>query len=329
MTAYILTFVFGLIGFITAAAIRHQKKIGQPMVCPLGSDCNSVVYSSYSKFFGIDVTTFGIFYYGLISALYAFFMIFPSITPDYLYVIGFLLSVFAVIFSVYLLIIQFLVIREWCFWCVCSAVISLAILISSGAALGSNLHVFLLEYKTIIVILHALSAALGMGTVIVTDVFFMKFLKDYRITQSESEILDTLSQVVWFALGMLILTGAALYIPSSVELLIKTKFVAKLVIVGVVVVNGVLLNLLVAPKLIKISFGEQSIDGPDELHNLRRFAFAFGGVSIVSWLCTFILGSVRSINLSIGAILGIYLIIILAAVVGSQLFDLKIRHMRK
>jgi uncharacterized membrane protein len=329
MTAYILTLVFGLIGFITAAMIRHKKKVGQPMVCPLGSDCNSVVYSSYSKFFGIDVSTFGIIYYGIISALYAFFIIIPNNIPDYIYVIGFLLSVFAIIFSVYLLIIQFLVIREWCFWCICSAVISLAILIGSGAALGSNLHVFLLEYKTVIVILHALSAALGMGTVMVTDVFFMKFLKDYRISESESEILDTLSQVVWFALGMLILTGAALYIPSSAELLLKTKFIAKVVIVGVVVVNGVLLNLLVAPKLIKISFGEESIDGPDQLHNLRRFAFAFGGVSIVSWLCTFILGSIRSIPLSVGAILGIYLAIIIVTVIGSQLYDLKIRHMRR
>ena len=62
---------------------------------------------------------------------------------------------------------------------------------------------------------------------LVTDVFFMKFLKDYKISESESEILDTLSQVVWFALGLLILTGFALFLPTSWEYLAKTKFIAK------------------------------------------------------------------------------------------------------
>jgi hypothetical protein len=165
-----------------------------------------------------------------------------------------------------------------------SALASIVLLISSGFALGSNLQVLLGEYKTIIVIAHALSAALGMGTVLITDVFFMKFLKDRNITRDESDVLDTLSQVVWFALAMLILTGIALYIPASYALLVSTKFLAKVIIVGVIVVNGILLNLLIAPKLIKISFGHASVDHPHDLNHLRKLAFAFGAVSIVSWL---------------------------------------------
>lgn len=324
MTPYIITIIIALVGFVLAAMIRHKKKVGQPLVCPIGFDCESVVNSSYGKFFGFDIATIGVGYYGLIVALYGFFLLLPNLVPDYLYVVGFLLSVGAVVFSIYLIIIQALVIREWCLWCILSAVTSIALLIASGIALGSNLHVFLLEYKSAIVILHALAAALGMGTVLVTDVFFMKFLKDYKISQSESDILDTLSQIVWFALGMLILTGIALYIPAASEYLMKTKFVAKLFIVGVITVNGVLLNLLVAPKLVKISFGEESVDHPGELHHLRKMAFAFGGVSIVSWLSVFILGSLRSLPLSVGAILGIYVALVLAAVIGSQIFDHKV-----
>lgn len=324
MSGYIITIIIALIGFILASVIRHKKKVGQPLVCPIGFDCESVVNSSYGKFFGFDIATIGVGYYGLIAALYGFFVMLPNMVPDYLYVVGFLLSVGAVVFSIYLIIIQALVIREWCLWCVLSAITSVGLLIASGIALGDSLHIFLLEYKSAIVILHALAAALGVGTVLVTDVFFMKFLKDYKISQSESDVLDTLSQIVWFALGMLILTGVALYIPTAAEYLAKTKFIAKVVIVGVIAVNGVLLNLLVAPKLVKISFGEDSVDHPGELHHLRKMAFAFGGVSIVSWLCTFILGSVRSIPLSVGAILGIYLAIIIIAVIGSQLFDHKV-----
>jgi uncharacterized membrane protein len=325
MLAYIITIFLGLWGFIITAIIRHKKKIGQPMVCPLGSDCNSVIYSSYSKFFGIDIVNLGIGYYGIITTLYTYIALFPQSIPDAVYVIGFLMTVGAVIFSIYLLIIQSLVIKEFCFWCLLSGLASFGLLISSAIALGPKLSIFLMEYKTVVAVLHALSAALGVGTVLVTDVFFMKFLKDFRITQSESEILDTLSQIVWFALGMLILTGIALFIPPSAELLIKTKFLAKVIIVGVVLINGILLNLLIAPQLVKISFGEIPLDTSDQLHNLRRLAFAFGAVSIISWLSTFILGSVRTVPLSTGAILGIYIGIVLCAVIGSQLFDWKLQ----
>jgi len=326
MISYIITIIFALVGFVIAFMIRHKKQVGHPIMCPIGFDCESVVYSTYSKFFGIDITTLGVGYYGLIATLYAIFIVFAGNLPDYLYVIGFLLSVGAVVFSVYLMIVQFLVIKEWCFWCVLSAVTSVALLISSGFALGLNLHVFLSEYKTVIAVFHALSAALGMGTVIVTDVFFMKFLKDYKISASEADILDTLSQIVWFALGVLVLTGVGLFLPTTAEYLVKTKFVAKIIVLGVIIVNGVLLNLFVAPKLVKISFGEDSVDHPHQMHHLRRLAFAFGAVSIVSWLSVFILGSLRSLPLSVGQILLIYIIIVLCAVIGSQLFERKVRH---
>lgn len=327
MISYIVTIVIALIGFMIASMIRHKKKVGQPLVCPIGSDCESVVYSTYSKFLGIDITNLGVAYYGFIAALYGIFIVFAGSLPDYLYVIGFLLSVGAVVFSMYLVIVQTLVIRQWCFWCILSALTSVALLIASGSALGSSLYPFLLEYKTVIVVMHALAAALGVGTVIVTDVFFMKFLKDYKISASEADILDTLSQVVWFALGLLILTGVALFLPTSAEYLAKTKFVAKVVILGVVIVNGIMLNLFVAPKLVKISFGEEGQDYPHELHHLRKFAFAFGAVSIVSWISTFILGSLRSLPISVLGILLIYLFLVLTAVIGSQIFEYKlVRH---
>lgn len=326
--AYLFTILFALIGFSVTAMIRHKKKNGHALVCPLGSDCNQIVYSSYSKFFGIEVVNFGLFYYGFIVVLYAFLALFGATLPDYIFLIGFLFSVGAVIFSVYLLIIQFLVMKEWCFWCIVSAFTTLLILVSSGMVMGTNLYTFLIEYKSVIIIFHALSAALGVGTVLVTDVFFMKFLKDYKISQSESEILDTLSQVVWFALGMLILTGVALFLPTSAEYLAKTKFLAKVVVVGVVIINGALLNLLVAPKLMKISFGADPADHKHESHHLRKFAFAFGAVSIVSWISTFILGSLRSLPLSVLEILGIYVVIVIIAVAGSQMFDYKMSHAR-
>lgn len=321
ITGYIITLLFALAGFIIATIIRHKKKVGQPLVCPLGSDCNSVIYSSYSKFFGIDIATVGLIYYGLISGLYIVVIFFSAQIPVWILMVGFLLSVLAVIFSIFLLIVQFLVIKEWCFWCILSAVASTGLLIASGASLGGHLFPFLIEYKTVIVILHALSAALGVGTVLVTDVFFMKFLKDFIISKSESEILDTLSQVVWFALGMLLLTGVALFLPTSAAYLAKSKFVAKVFVVGVIAVNGVLLNLFIAPKLMKISFRENSVGYPGELHHLRRYAYAFGAVSLISWITSFVLGSLRSLPFSSGQLILGYCALLIVAVIGSQYMD--------
>lgn len=329
MSFYSITALVALFGFIITSIIRHKKNVGQTLVCPLGSNCDSVIYSSYSKFFGIDIATIGLIYYGFTASLYTFFTFLSFTIPDYIFVIGFLLSVLAVIFSFFLIIIQTLVIREWCFWCMMSAATSITLLIFSALSLGGNLYPFLLEYKTIIVILHAFSAALGVGTVLVTDIFFMKFLKDYRISQSESEILDTLSQIVWFALGLLILTGIALFLPTSAAYLVKTKFVAKLFVVGVITVNGVLLNLFIAPKLVKISFGEQPVDHPGELHHLRKMAYAFGGISIVSWIITFVLGSIRSLPFTSGQIILAYVVIILGVVIMSQYMDYRATHMKK
>src|SRR5690606_25912327 len=125
----------------------------------------------------------------------------------------------AVIFSAYLITIQLFVIKEWCTWCLGSAFVSVGMLISASVGFD-GIRMLFLEYKTIIVILHAMLAALGLGTVLITDIFFMKFLSDYEISPGESEVLDTLSQVVWFALAVLILTGIALFLPATSTLLI-------------------------------------------------------------------------------------------------------------
>jgi hypothetical protein len=90
-----------------------------------------------------------------------------------------------------------------------------------------------------------------------------------------------------------------------------------------------LLNLFVAPKLVKISFGEEPIDHPGELHHLRRVAYAFGGISITSWLITFILGSIRSLPFSSLQIIIGYVILILGVVIASQYVDYRTIHRKK
>lgn len=129
----VMIFVLGLCGFMVARHIYKHKKANQkPLVCPVRFDCNFVVHSDYSKFFGVPVEIFGMIYYAVISLSYFFFIFMPNI-PNALQVdlISFLIimSLVAFLFSSYLIAIQIFVLKKGCSWCIVSAFICLSIFI--------------------------------------------------------------------------------------------------------------------------------------------------------------------------------------------------------
>lgn len=80
----------------------------------------------------------------------------------------------------------------------------------------------------------------------------------------------------WFTLGALIATGTALALPRADYLFSQPLFVVKLLFVGVLVANGILIGRLVGPAT-AIPFSTLS---PSEKLPL----FVSGAVSFVSWL---------------------------------------------
>ena len=61
------------------------------------------------------------------------------------------------------------------------------------------------------------------------------------------------------------------------------RSVMKNLILAVIILNGAFLNLIVTPRLIRVSFGESHLHAPGELRRLRKLAFALSGVSLASW----------------------------------------------
>lgn len=181
---------------------------------------------------------------------------------------------------------------------------------------------FFITAKSFFVILHALSAAIGLGAVVITDSLFFKFLKDFRVSKKESETLNVISKVIWGAIGALFLTGLALYFSAPAEYLAKSKFITKLILFLIIVFNGFLLHIFISPYLQKISFNSdaENLRKNIKIRILRRIAFASGAVSLISWLCVFLLGSVRSIPLSTQQALGVYIGLVCIGVLGSQVF---------
>lgn len=137
--ARVAIFILGICGFFVARHIyKHKKPNAAPLVCPLKLDCDTVVHSDYSKFFGIPVEILGMIYYVFISASYLILIFFLHSLPFIL--VGFLafLSVVAFLFSLYLIGVQIFVLKKGCFWCFVSAFICVLIFLLTISSYRSD-----------------------------------------------------------------------------------------------------------------------------------------------------------------------------------------------
>ena len=324
MLQIILTLIIiatGIGGFFLAFYIRHKKTKNERMICPLDGDCAPVIHSSYSRFLGIPVELLGMLYYATIILAYILFLAFPQLTHSSAVFLVIAISTAALFFSLYLTFIQIFSLRQLCSWCLISAGLCVVIFVSAISSSDYGLLPLLIKYKTLLLIGHLVGVALGVGGATITDVLFFRFLKDFRISEFEAGVLNTISQVIWFALTILVVTGLGLYAPQAEILNESSKFLVKMVVVAVIIINGAALNLLVAPKLVNISFGERHEHEAGELLRLRKLAYALGGISITSWYTTLVLGSLRSVPLSFYVLLSIYIALIGLAVLGGLIMN--------
>ena len=132
---YLIVTALGASGFCLAAYIHHKKHHKQRMVCPIGSDCDVVIHSQYSKFLGVQVETLGMFYYGLVTLSYFIFTFFPKFATDTNTLATLIVTSAAFLFSLYLIFIQAFVLRQWCTWCLISATICVTIFLTALSGL--------------------------------------------------------------------------------------------------------------------------------------------------------------------------------------------------
>ena len=131
-----LILISACVGFLVASYIYQKKKSKKKLICPLRTNCDLVVNSSYSYLGPFSVEVLGISYYSVTLFLYSFISLFLC----WNFLFKELLLVFAgasVAFSLYLLFLQGFVIKQWCVWCISSAFISIIIF------LLSYLHLFI------------------------------------------------------------------------------------------------------------------------------------------------------------------------------------------
>lgn len=176
---------------------------------------------------------------------------------------------------------------------------------------------FLQENFRYIVGLHLVGIVLGFGAALMADIFFFKFLKDRKVTEDQVKILKVFSKIIWVGLGIIIFSGLLLFLSNIEFYLNSAKFLTKMSVIGVIVINGLVLNFAVTPKLTSISFTAGK-DEDNKMQNARSLAFASGAISAVSWWTAFILGVLQFSPAPFPIMFGTYLIILASAVIMSQ-----------
>ena len=121
--------ILALIGLADASYLLYKKLRKEKLVCFIWDDCDKVTKSKYGYLLGIPNEFFGVGFYLFALALFVISLLGNTM------ILGFpllFLLLFAVIpaslVSLYLLFVQAFILREWCEWCILSAIINFLIL---------------------------------------------------------------------------------------------------------------------------------------------------------------------------------------------------------
>lgn len=118
---------FGALGFIDSLYLVFKYYFDSPLECVILIGCDVVQKSQYAEIFNIPVALLGAIYYFAIIFLIVAFLFFQRQNiiafAAYFTIIGFLVSL-------WLLYLQFFVIKAICFYCLISATTSTALFIA-------------------------------------------------------------------------------------------------------------------------------------------------------------------------------------------------------
>ncbi len=106
----------------------HRQK--KQLVCPLDHDCSTVTESTWSQLFFIRNDTLGLLFFLSLFfvSLIAFFL--PSWNSFFFWFLV-LATGIGVLFSLFLICIQVYVLKDYCFYCCISALITLLLFLNS------------------------------------------------------------------------------------------------------------------------------------------------------------------------------------------------------
>lgn len=172
-----------------------------------------------------------------------------------------------------------------------------------------------MDLKTLFTIIHLLGIAIGVGGAFASDLIFLTSIRDKKITFTEFRFISVGSKMVWTGLAILVLSGIGLFALDPSRLLISPKFQAKITIISLIVVNGIIFHVLHIPKIKR--HRNEHLPSSDEFVRNRALISAGGAISMVSWLSALILGGWRNFPFSYSQTMLFYTAVVVIAILIS------------
>lgn len=112
---------------------KHYHNSSKPLVCPLDHDCSKVTESRWSTIFWVRNEVLGLLFYVsmLVAGLIVFFM---PVFSLFSFPLSLLIKISAgagLLFSFFLIWVQLYKIKDYCFYCILSALITLLLFVNS------------------------------------------------------------------------------------------------------------------------------------------------------------------------------------------------------
>ena len=114
---YLLIAFIALLGVVNAGYLAWSAAIGDAPTCFLNSGCDVVAASPYSRFMGIPLATFGVFFYAMLTG-FAVWKLFIHEALALRFMLP--LASMGFILSLYFLYLQAFVIHAYCEFCLFS-----------------------------------------------------------------------------------------------------------------------------------------------------------------------------------------------------------------
>lgn len=128
---FVATFIaLALGGIINSAWLAYQHYKKKPLICPFDHDCGVVTESRWSAVLGVRNEVLGILFYVFMFGAALAALVAPPLAktislPLMLAALG------GAFYSAFLVYIQFFIIRDYCFYCLISALLTALLLINS------------------------------------------------------------------------------------------------------------------------------------------------------------------------------------------------------
>lgn len=314
--AFVLAASIG--GFSVAANIFWTKRSGRQLVCPTGSNCNVVVNSRYSKFFGISLEYWGMVYFAVISASYLALILAPQFFVGVPLLILMLLTACAGLFSSYLLFVQAFLLRAWCIWCILSSLLSLTVFTISLISLQIAVD-FLTNIENFINMMKFLGFSLGIGAASSAIFLFFRFLKDLSIDDVELEAIKGIFELVWVGFGLTMVSQFALYVVYAETMSQSGIFITQTIALFVAAFAGGIQMIIFTPFLVFVPFQKIGAENKSSFASLRRPTVALGAIVLSSWYFAFVMNFIEEASLLV--LLSSYAGVLIIAIAASLIWE--------